>query len=479
MAYIKLAPYNAPSAWKASATLVLPGANDIAAINPYLIPGNQIEFGPGNIVNPKGAGDGIIWLYNKSGILIRGQGPSTIFDIAGFYISNVSQLDLGEFNMIGSVGNDVPYASLFIGGSVNIADINVHDIVTNQTLGQHFYVYANGAIVISNMVFSRCISQSSDYFGFIFNGEKPGPIISDVVLYRCQQFNAGLSGKSNGWVTGFDCAEFGEDQLTSTSRRFTVIKCESNSALESTYHQEGAVNKQDFVYLDCDAKWAGMKPDSQDNGDGTHGSQYGWGFLFSGFKSTDSLITSGLTGDHNKYGDMIDPNGVTHSPPIDGVWGENKVVTRVSKGNCVGIAVKNAGLWDVYLYSSDELAVSQQINLPDGTLFLASFTDFLIQRGISPNPNGLIHGTSHTASYQISISPANQPCQIELWLGPNSSTKSATAGLSSAFNSTGSLQQVTSIVKLPAAGTYNVYVDLYMSGVKIKSFVGLSTVTVI
>lgn len=98
---------------------------------------------------------------------------------------------------------------------------------------------------------------------------------------------------------------------------------------------------------------------------------------------------------------------------------------------------------------------------------------------IALNPaSGFIHGTSHTASFQITISPANQPCKIELWLGPNSTTKSATGGLSSAFNSTGAAEQVTSIVTLPNAGVYNVYVDVYLNNVKVQSFVGLSTITV-
>ena len=96
----------------------------------------------------------------------------------------------------------------------------------------------------------------------------------------------------------------------------------------------------------------------------------------------------------------------------------------------------------------------------------------------SPPPTGFVHGTSHTASFQITISPANQSCQLELWLGPNSTTKSASGGLSAAFNSTGAALQVTSTVTLPAAGTYNVYVDIYLSGVKVVTFVGLSTVTV-
>jgi len=91
---------------------------------------------------------------------------------------------------------------------------------------------------------------------------------------------------------------------------------------------------------------------------------------------------------------------------------------------------------------------------------------------------GFVHGTPKTANFKITIAPANQSCQLELWLGPNSSTKSASGGLSTAFNSTGAQQQVTSTLTLPAVGTYNVYVDIYLSGIKVTTFVGLSTVTI-
>lgn len=89
-----------------------------------------------------------------------------------------------------------------------------------------------------------------------------------------------------------------------------------------------------------------------------------------------------------------------------------------------------------------------------------------------------VHGTPKTATFQVTIAPAGQSCQIDLWLGPNSTTKSADAGLSSAFISTGAAEQVTATLTLPAAGIYNVYVDIYLNGVKVVSFVGLSTVTV-
>ena len=91
MAYIKLAPYNAPSAWKAGATLVLPGVRDIDVIAPYVVPGNSIEIGPGTVIHP--TTDGIIWIMDKPNLLFLGQGPTTILNIGGIY-SNSGGLEL-------------------------------------------------------------------------------------------------------------------------------------------------------------------------------------------------------------------------------------------------------------------------------------------------------------------------------------------------------------------------------------------------
>jgi len=92
-------------------------------------------------------------------------------------------------------------------------------------------------------------------------------------------------------------------------------------------------------------------------------------------------------------------------------------------------------------------------------------------------PTGFTHGTTHTASFNTTVIPANQSCQIELWLGPNSTTKSATSGLQS-FTSTGIVQNLNLQIIMPAAGTYNVYIDLYMGGIKFLSFVGTNTMQV-
>jgi hypothetical protein len=91
--------------------------------------------------------------------------------------------------------------------------------------------------------------------------------------------------------------------------------------------------------------------------------------------------------------------------------------------------------------------------------------------------SGFTAGSVHTVSFQVTVAPTNQSCQVEVYLGVNQTTKAATSGLVS-FTSTGSSQALVVTVTMPAAGTYNTYIDLYMLGVKIKSFTGTTTLTV-
>ena len=90
MSYIKLAPSNAPSSWKSGATAVLPGVRDYIPINQYLIPGNTVEIGPGNVIGPDN------WIAVASDSIFIGQGPSTILNVGGIYNNQQSNVEVGE-----------------------------------------------------------------------------------------------------------------------------------------------------------------------------------------------------------------------------------------------------------------------------------------------------------------------------------------------------------------------------------------------
>jgi hypothetical protein len=94
--------------------------------------------------------------------------------------------------------------------------------------------------------------------------------------------------------------------------------------------------------------------------------------------------------------------------------------------------------------------------------------------------SGFVHGTTHSSAFQVTVTPANQSCQIELWLGVGTSATypgAATSG-KTAFTSTGSAQNMNLLITLPAAGSYYAYIDLYMGSVKFASFIGNNPITV-
>ena len=73
-------------------------------------------------------------------------------------------------------------------------------------------------------------------------------------------------------------------------------------------------------------------------------------------------------------------------------------------------------------------------------------------------------GQSKTAIVPATVQPSGLSCQLEVFLGPNDSSKVATSGLK-AFTSSGAQQSVPAAIVMPsAAGTYHVYIDLYAAG---------------
>jgi len=71
---------------------------------------------------------------------------------------------------------------------------------------------------------------------------------------------------------------------------------------------------------------------------------------------------------------------------------------------------------------------------------------------------------SKLAVAPVTVQPSGLACQVEVFLGPNDTTKVATSGLKS-FTSTGNQQSVSVPITMPSEdGTYHVYIDLYVEG---------------
>lgn len=78
----------------------------------------------------------------------------------------------------------------------------------------------------------------------------------------------------------------------------------------------------------------------------------------------------------------------------------------------------------------------------------------------------------------ITVTPPSAACQIELYLGPNENTKTMTSGLID-FVSLGTPQPLTIPIVMPAvAGTYHVYVDLYIGGVRLAAFLATEDIVI-
>jgi len=77
-----------------------------------------------------------------------------------------------------------------------------------------------------------------------------------------------------------------------------------------------------------------------------------------------------------------------------------------------------------------------------------------------------------TPSAKFSTGIAGIPCAIEVFLGPNASTKVATSGLIQ-YTSSGGIDTVQLPIVMPAVSAiYKAYVDFYINGEFAKGFVG-------
>lgn len=85
---------------------------------------------------------------------------------------------------------------------------------------------------------------------------------------------------------------------------------------------------------------------------------------------------------------------------------------------------------------------------------------------------------SKNAIVPATVQPGGLSCELEVFLGPNESTKVVTSGLK-AFTSTGAQQSVAAPVVMPSAsGTYHVYIDLYAAGYYLVGYQAIEDVVI-
>jgi len=90
----------------------------------------------------------------------------------------------------------------------------------------------------------------------------------------------------------------------------------------------------------------------------------------------------------------------------------------------------------------------------------------------------LAPGVAYTATATVTMFPAGQSCEAELFLGESDSSPVATSGRVS-FQSNGSPQQVQFQVTMPSQyGEYHVYLDVFMGSIRVLAFLGTEDVIV-
>jgi len=164
-------------------------------------------------------------------------------------------------------------------------------------------------------------------------------------------------------------------------------------------------------------------------------------------------------------------------------------VSEIKQANLLGLLVQvNAEYLDMIMFSADGQVVNQWVELgkdyiaADGGTYTFNGTQILVQftgyQVIQLKTSSFPVGSQKTATFPVTVIPSGLLCQVELWLGPNANTKSATSGLV-AFTSTGAAQNLSLPITMPTAGTYNVYINIYVGSTLIKEYIGTTPVVVV
>ena len=392
-ASILIAAADSSSTSKSAATAVCSGSSDQNVINTYLKAGNTVQLA---------AGDYYInnFIMPQSATRLTGQGNTSIIHLsnAAILVSNVNNVELDNFQITGAGWSS---GAVFITAlNVTVSGFYIHNISNNAKGCDSFTVYANSYGVVSNTVFSKDDANNPDGFGFMINGEGSNPKVEDITFYKCTVENAGVASTrltlSDGqcWITGFN---LGEDHGMSVDK-VQVINCSVNGSWESDYHVEYAVTKTNIVIMDSAANYAGLK---------TGGALYGAGFLLPVVAGRDDIILSNNTAVGNKVStisggkipdvliwDSNISNYDVYSPSQNIIIPAAAAVTsRINQGNCIGLMATSGNNLTLYLYSSDNNPVSQQIDLGaiyigndgntytfNGTKIVAQFNDFTVIR---------------------------------------------------------------------------------------------------
>ena len=141
--------------------------------------------------------------------------------------------------------------------------------------------------------------------------------------------------------------------------------------------------------------------------------------------------------------------------------------------------------WSGYNLNQSKVQYAQGKNLGGIMIYVANEdacgnTKSIISAvSASLSTGGLPAGSNRVANLSVIVIPAGVATEIEIWLGPDVNTKIATSGRIP-FTSTGVAQQLAVPITMPSTpGTYNVFIDLYISDFVLTAYEATSPVVVV
>ena len=204
---VLVAADNATAAEKLAAVasdgIVCDGTSDETDINTAITASGNVILSSGTFTI-----DGDILMLDNSRLLGQGinktiinAAPATHVS-AGISISNVSNVEVGGFKMIGNTSYAADDPVTWWGHTVkisqttgNVSKFYIHDIwSTCISQKSVFYVYAGGAFTIDDILFERCTADSPDGFGFLNNNDVSAVSkISNLTYRDCKAIDCGVA----------------------------------------------------------------------------------------------------------------------------------------------------------------------------------------------------------------------------------------------------------------------------------------------
>lgn len=153
--------------------------------------------------------------------------------------------------------------------NIQLDDITVRNVdgTASSIYRAGFIFFVRNNLSYKNVSVKNCQSINNYDFGFDFrdtnaNGEI-AEIIEDVYFENCHATSCGKNPK--GWSSGFVI------HYTKLARNWSFVNCTAKDNLESGFHCEASINRENILFLNCISSGNGVT--------GIKNAKYGYGFF--------------------------------------------------------------------------------------------------------------------------------------------------------------------------------------------------------